>query len=217
MKPADDPNADYKALVRRGYDRCAAAYDQARKQETEQALTALTDRLTDGAVVLDIGCGGGVPVSRDLARRAAVTGVDISGEMIALARHNVPAGTFIHGDIMALDFLPAHFDAVVGFYAIFHLPREEHEVLFRRIHRWLKPGGYLLATLSAQNEPAYTEDDFFDVTMYWSNFGLNEYRTMLQNFGFKLLEVSAVGHGYSDETHAPDEHHPLIFAQKGTR
>ncbi|MCJ7549336.1 MAG: class I SAM-dependent methyltransferase, partial [Anaerolineae bacterium] len=64
MKPADDPNADYKALVRRGYDRCAAAYDQARKQETEQALTALTDRLTDGAVVLDIGCGGGVPISR---------------------------------------------------------------------------------------------------------------------------------------------------------
>ncbi len=216
MKPANDPNTDYKALVRRGYNHCAAAYDQARRKETEQTLTILTDRLTDGAAVLDIGCGGGVPLSRDLARRAAVTGVDISGEMIALARYNVPAGTFIQGDIMALDFPPARFDAVVGFYAIFHLPREEHGELFRRIHQWLKPGGYLLATLSARNEPAYTQDDFFDVTMYWRNFGLNEYRTMLQNFGFKLLEVSAVGHGYGDGTHTPDEHHPLIFAQKGT-
>ena len=95
MKPDNDPNTDYKALVRRGYDRCAATYDQARRQETGQALTVLTDRLTDGAVVLDIGCGGGMPLSRDLARRAAVTGVDISGKMIALVRHNVPAGTFI--------------------------------------------------------------------------------------------------------------------------
>ncbi len=92
---------------------------------------------------------------------------------------------------------------------------EEHEALFRRIHRWLKPGGVLLATLSERSEPAYTEDDFFGVTMYWSNFGLDEYRSTLKDIGFEPLDLSAVGHSYRDETQTPDEHHPLLFARRG--
>jgi len=214
LKPAGDPGTDYKTLVREGYDRCAVDYAQARRGETEQALAHVTLRLGSGARALDIGCGGGIPVARELARVATVTGVDISDEMITLARQNVPTGTFIRGDIMAQDFPPAHFDAVVSFYAIFHLPREEHEVLFRRIHRWLKPGGYLLATLSARNEPAYTEDDFHGVTMVWSNFSLDEYRGLLLETGFELLEVADVGHGYDEVDDVPVEVHPIVLARR---
>ena len=99
--------------------------------------------------------------------------------MVDRARANVPGGTFIHSDVMSVDFPPSHFDAVVAFCSVFHLPRKEHARLFRRIHGWLKPGGYLMATVSLWNEAAYTEDDFFGVTMYWSNYGLEEYKEML--------------------------------------
>jgi ubiquinone/menaquinone biosynthesis C-methylase UbiE len=216
MKLANDPTVDYKAMVERGYDCCAAAYDEARKAETEQTLAMLIERLDNEAVVLDVGCGAGVPVARECARRFTVTGVDISGKMVDRARINVPEGTFIHGDIMSIDFPAAHFNAVVAFYSIFHLPCEEHEELFRRIHRWLKPGGYLMATVSARNESGYTEDDFFGMEMYWSNYGLEKYKELLEKLGFDLLEVTIVGHGY-DETHqTPEERHPLIFAQKST-
>jgi len=217
MKPADDPTIDYKALVQRGYDRCAVTYDEARKQETEQALNMLMSHLDDGAAVLDVGCGAGVPVARDLAQRFTVTGVDISGKMVDRARVNVPGGTFIHRDIMSVDFRSSHFDAVLAFYSIFHLPRKEQEELFGRIHRWLKPWGYLMATVSVCNEAAYTEDDFFGVTMYWSNYGLEEYKQILERLGFDLLQVTIVGHGY-DETHqTADERHPLVFARRGSR
>jgi hypothetical protein len=37
--------------------------------------------------------------------------------------------------------------AVVSFYAIIHLPVEEQPALFAHIYRWLRPGGYLLATV----------------------------------------------------------------------
>jgi SAM-dependent methyltransferase len=164
--------------------------------------------------VLDVGCGPGVPIARALARRFTVTGVDISSAMIARARANVPEGVFIHGDIMSVDLQPAHFDAVVAFYSIFHLPREEHPELFRRIHRWLKPGGYLLATVSARSQEPYTEDDFIGVPMYWSNYGLEEYERMLAEIGFDPLESAVIGHGYEEAHQAADEHHPLIFAQK---
>jgi cyclopropane fatty-acyl-phospholipid synthase-like methyltransferase len=214
VKPADDPTIDYKRLVECGYNRCAAAYEEARSGETEPPLALLMARLADGAMVLDVGCGAGVPVARELASRFMVTGVDISAHMVDRARVNVPEARFIHGDIMSVRFPPSHFDAVVAFYSVFHLPREEHGELFRRIHRWLKPEGYLMATVSVCSESAYTEDGFFGVTMYWSNYSQEEYKGILERLGFHLLAVSMVGHGY-DETHqTPEERHPLVFAQR---
>jgi len=214
MKPADDPNTDYKALVQRGYDRCAAEYERARQEGTHPELTLLMDCLDEGARALDIGCGAGVPVAGTLAQRFQVIGVDLSSEMIERARINVPMASFIHSDIMDVQFPSNHFDAVVSFYAIFHLPREEHPELFHRIHRWLKAGGYFLATVFDTREAPYTEDDFFGVIMYWSNFGLKEYQQLLTEIGFRLLETSAVGHGYNASEKISEEHHHLIFARK---
>ncbi len=86
--------------------------------------------------------------------------------------------------------------------------------MFRHIYEWLKPGGYLLTTLSLLSEEAYTEDDFFGVTMYWSNYGLDEYKEILCEVGFRLLETTAVGHGYTEAHREPAEYHPLFLAQK---
>ncbi len=214
MKPADDPNIDYKALVQRGYDRCAVRYDQARQNEAHPELALLMDRLDDGARVLDIGCGAGVPVARALAQRFQVTGVDLSSEMTKRAKANVPGATFINSDIMVTQFPSSYFDAVVSFYAIFHLPRDEHPELFRNIHRWLKVGGYFLATVAQTSEAPYTEDDFFGVAMYWSNFGLEDYRKLLIEIGFQLLEAGVLSHGFNADEDISEEYHPMIFAQK---
>ncbi len=213
MKPASDPTVDYKAVVRQGYDLCAAPYAEARSEEVNPELALLTNRLHEGAAVLDIGCGCGVPIARTLARQCHVTGVDISDEQIRRAQRNVPEGSFIHGDIMAMEFPLSRFDAAVAYYALFHLPREEHPELLRRIHRWLRPGGYLLMAVTRFAEAPYTEDDFFGVTMYWSNYGLDDYQKMLTEIGFKLLETTVIGHGYAEDKPAPAEQHPLIFAQ----
>ena len=92
--------------------------------------------------------------------------------------------------------------------------REEHGALFRRIWRWLRPGGLLLCTLSHRNENAYTEEDFFGVTMYWSNYGLAENLEMLSEVGFEVLEVSSTSGGWADEVEAEAEDHPLVLARK---
>lgn len=175
MQSANDPDIDYRALVQRSYDQIAEGYERKRHHAVYPELGWLTARLPAGAMVLDIGCGSGVPIARQLAAQYQVTGVDLSAVQIRRAQHNVPNGIFLHSDIMALSLPAASFDAVVAFYAIFHLPREEHQHLFERIATWLKPGGYLLATVANTAEEAYTQDDFFGATMYWSNYGLAEY------------------------------------------
>ena len=114
---------------------------------------------------------------------------------------------------MSMDFDEGRFDAAVAFYSIFHLPREEHEGLFRKIFRWVKPGGYFLCTLSRRDEPAYTEDDFFGVTMYWSNYGLERSLMTLEKVGFDVFEVGSTAGGWEDEMEAAREDHPLVLAR----
>lgn len=211
MKPALDPTIDYKRLVAEGYNTCAAAYEQARRETVHPEIKWLKRQLPNRAHVLDIGCGSGLPVARELAKRFVVTGVDISGEQIRRARENVRHAEFFHSDIMSLDFPAESFDGVVALYAIFHLPRGEHARLFRNIRRWLKPGGYLVATLACEAEEAYTENDFFGAEMYWSNYGMTEYRAMLAEAGFEIVDLAEAGHGYSAD--APAEAHPLVIAR----
>ena len=215
MKPANDPTVDYRQLVREGYDRCAPEFAKARAGDTQAGLDALLARLTPGSRVLDLGCGPGVPVAARLAREHVVTGVDFSASQLALARGSVPQATFLEADMLSVDFSPASFDAVVAFYSIFHLPRESHPELFQRIYRWLAPGGYLLASVTHWREDAYTQDGFFGVTMYWSNWSRGDYERFARELGFELLPADTLGHGYHDGEPRRPESHPLLFARKG--
>ena len=196
------------------YDRLASAYAESRVGETHPELEWLLERLEDGSAVLDIGCGAGVPVTQLLAKRFAVTGVDVSKEMLRLARANVPNANFVRADITSVEFDESTFDAAVAFFSLFHIPREDHARLFRRIRDWLKPGGYLMCTLSLDSETGYTQDDFFGAKMYWSNYGLPEYEELLTGIGFTMFANKIIGHGLSEATYASSERHPLVLARR---
>jgi len=84
-----------------------------------------------------------VPCTQILAKHAAsLVAVDISATQLELARENVEVKEgvgkveFVRSDMHALSFPPGTFDAVVGFYSIIHLPREEQVVLMERISGW---------------------------------------------------------------------------------
>ena len=72
----------------------------------------------------------------------------------------------------------------------------------------------MLCTLSHRNEAAYTEEDFFGVTMFWSNYGLAENLETLSEVGFEVLEVSSTTGGWADEVEAEEENHPLVLVRK---
>ena len=209
MKPAD-PSRDYRLLVARGYDSCAQAFNAARAGSDEDLLVELGARLTTGARILDLGCGG-LPVSRSLTPRHTVVGVDISRQQLLHARVAMPSGRFVVGDMTTIAFRPQSFDAVLSFYAIFHTARSTHEALFRRIHDWLRPGGLFVASFAGDDAAGYTED-FFGVEMYWSNFALAPYLEMLSSCGFRVVDHRIISHGYDSD--APAEAHPLVFAEK---
>ncbi|GGZ46526.1 methyltransferase [Streptomyces inusitatus] len=104
------------------------------------------DALPPGcATALDIGCGEGL-LARRLARRVpSVTGVDLSGEMIARARDTGPPSvTFARADFRdpAHEALPAGgFDFVSAVAVVHHVDFSE---AVAAIDRLLAPGGRLM-------------------------------------------------------------------------
>jgi SAM-dependent methyltransferase len=132
-----------------------------------------------GGVVLDLGCGCGVPLTRDLAGGGyAVTGVDLSAVQVERARRLVPAARFLHADATEVAFPASSFDAVVSLYALIHLPLDEQPPLLGRIGRWLRPGGWFLATTGYRAWTG-TEDHWLggDAPMWWSHADVATYRT----------------------------------------
>jgi SAM-dependent methyltransferase len=196
---------DPKRVVESGYDRIAETY-RTRNATWPNARTPyvqlLLDRLPEGAVVLELGCGTGEPVARILATHFAVTGVDISGQSIALAREAVPNATFLRADMASLEFPPASFDAVIAFYSIIHLPREEHAPLLGKIAAWLRPDGLFIASLGASATEHGYEADWHGAAMFWSHFDSETNRELVRAVGLEIERATeeTTGTGSDAET-----------------
>jgi ubiquinone/menaquinone biosynthesis C-methylase UbiE len=191
----DQPSerTDRKHLVEQGYDRIARDYLATKPGEAAQVLSTLillTTYLPDGAKVLDLGCGAGVPATQFLSRRFDATGVDVSAQQLELARTFAPNATLIKSDMTALSFPEATFDLVVAFYSIIHVPREEQPALVVNIYEWLKPGGRFLATWPLVEWEGEEKDwQGWGGTMWWSHFGGVDNLSMLREAGFIIESV----------------------------
>jgi SAM-dependent methyltransferase len=192
-----------KEIVARGYDAVALRYAEWAGQIDSPAMAwvrELDAQLDDGADVLELGCGRGVPATRELARRHRVTGVDISAVQIELARHHVPEASFVHGDAMELEVAPASFDAVVALFVFGHVPVEEQAGLIARISLWLRDGGCFLGTFATGAAGQGVDDDWLGVPMFFASLGGEAYAPLLRDAGLEPLRDEIVvqnepGHG----------------------
>jgi SAM-dependent methyltransferase len=185
-----EAKGDPKQIVARGYDAIAlryAAWAATLGAPTMRYVRELDRRLPNGADVLELGCGRGVPATRELAKRHRVTGVDISAAQIALARHHVPEATFVHADMTELDLPPESFHGVVALFSILHVPRDEQGELLERIGDWLRQGGLFLATLGVGGSPGSVEEDWLGAPMYSSSWDEDTYRELLGAAGLELV------------------------------
>jgi ubiquinone/menaquinone biosynthesis C-methylase UbiE len=125
------------------FDAIGERYDDVFPHKSGQIIATqwVIDRLPAGGRVLDLGCGTGVPTAGMLAETGLdVVGIDVSTEMLALARRNVPTGRFVAMDLMELDGSLGRFDAVCAFFSLLMVRREDVPRALRRVRTVLKPG-----------------------------------------------------------------------------
>ena len=184
----------------------AAAYEHTRDlrsfifQERKKIVFELFD-VTHGTV-LDIGCGPAVHTDRLTQLGCTVYGVDVSEEMISIARSKqFPKTTFLIGTIERLPFEGAAFDAVLCSGVLEYL--ENTEAAIREIVRVTKPRGTVIVTVPNG--------------LSWLNKLDLGMRQMLR-FAYERLRIralqSAMTHGYRPRYFSPKKLERL-FAQQG--
>ncbi len=103
-------------------------------------------RDTNGYALLDLACGTGEQCNY-FSECFAVTGLDLSAEMLKCARAKLPHLRFVQADMFNFSF-PAPFDAIASLYGSvgFADGKEQLEQGFACVYRHLKPGGVFLLT-----------------------------------------------------------------------
>jgi ubiquinone/menaquinone biosynthesis C-methylase UbiE len=181
---------DVKRIVETGYDAVVDRFAEwqrgvegsTRLQRTEELLRLLPERPD----VLELGVGAGVRSTRLLAERGALTGVDLSSEQLRRARERLPHATFLQGDLTQLDFPSASFDAVIALYVLNHVPREELAPLADSVVRWLRRGGYFLATFSTNDERGWC-GEWLGVEMFFSGLPKEANRGLVEEAGLVVV------------------------------
>jgi ubiquinone/menaquinone biosynthesis C-methylase UbiE len=125
------------------YDDLVGAKDYGSESRFLESLARRLVR-SRGRAWLDVACGTGRHLSF-LRRHYSVTGVDLSREMLRLARRRLPRTRLVLGDMRSFR-LDETFDVISCLYsAIAHLRTERDlEATFVNLARHLKPGGVVI-------------------------------------------------------------------------
>ncbi len=117
----------------------------------DRAYDRLVNHIGDGQQVLDIGCGTGALTVRAGRQGATVKGIDISAQMLEIARRRVfEAGLeetveLVETGVAELDDEAAeHYDVVTSGLCFSELSDEELAYTLSQVTRVLRPGGLLL-------------------------------------------------------------------------
>jgi len=200
---------DMRKIVEKGYDEGEYAthyrkQDKLNKLEVK-FLSKLFKVLKSGKII-DFGSGTGIPYDSYLVKKGFnVTGIDISQKHIDLAKKNVPKAKFVKGEFSTLKLKNNSVDAIVSFYAIFHIPRSEHKKIMKKMYNLIRPKGYILITLGI-NEMKMAVGKFIDSKMAWSSYSAEKNKRLVEQTGFKIKLL--------EEEHHNSEHHLWILAQK---
>lgn len=96
--------------------------------------------------VLDAGCGPGRHAKELIAKGARVIGIDISEEMIRLAKEHCPVGAdFYQADFERAEFKPASFDLIIASLSLMY--SRDLNPVFDNFGRWLNRRGRLIFSI----------------------------------------------------------------------
>ena len=188
-----------------------AGMEKGHRPVGEQAISRMN--LTPDARVLDIGCGSGwaALVIADVAASGGVIGIDISDEMIEVARaesSNYPNVRFEVATAEALPFADNKFTHAFSMESLYYY--SNIATALNEIHRVLQNGGRFVSVvdLYAENEPSHQWIPTLKVPVQLLSTG--EYRTLLSQSGF----VNIVDERLHDPTPVPDDYAGGSFATR---
>jgi SAM-dependent methyltransferase len=168
----------YLRATRTAYDIVAVDYERLLRDELnakplDRAMLAAFSELSRApgtGPVADLGCGPGRVTAHLHSLGVNVFGIDLSPEMIAVARRTHPGLRFEEGSMTGLDLEDDALGGIVAWYSTVHTPPDVLPTVFAECHRVLAPGGHMLLAFKVgdqrwHRDQAYGHEVSLDV--YW--------------------------------------------------
>tara|TARA_R110002020_G_scaffold24751_1_gene81033 strand:- start:120 stop:719 length:600 start_codon:yes stop_codon:yes gene_type:complete len=132
---------------------------------------------------LDIGCGCTGRFIDFLQQEGFMPeGVEISDEMLRLAKQKHPDVTFHHQDICQWQPLEKY-DFITAWDSIWHIPLVQQESVMTKLIGSLNKGGVLIFSFGGTDEPGEHTDSFMGPEVYYSTLGTNGFVSLLMKLG----------------------------------
>lgn len=152
-------------ITRNAYDDIATVYAEfteniLARQPYDRAMLAVFAELVHAngsRTVADIGCGPGRITAHLNTLGLEAFGIDLSPEMITLARRRYPELTFTEGAMEQLALGDASVGGLVAWYSTIHLPPERLPQVLTEFYRVVEGGGHALLGFQATDAPDTVE------------------------------------------------------------
>jgi SAM-dependent methyltransferase len=154
--------------TRSSYDTDAAGYaekvrgllDQMPYLRASLTLFAELVRGAGGGPVADVGCGPGYVTGYLHDAGVDAFGIDLSPEMIAIARRDYPGLRFEVGTMTDLDLADGLLVGLIAFWSVIHVPDYAIPGVFEQFRRVLRPQGLLLVGFHVGDETRHTSEGY---------------------------------------------------------
>ena len=158
----------------------------------KEAANAFISFLPKNGSVLDLGCGAGYKSKFLDEHGFAVTSLDFSKSMLAIAKKRLPGGTFICADIFDELPLETQFDGIFAEAVFLHVPKKDADATLQNVVKHLKSGGYCYISLKEVREGIEEEvkkEEKYGKSFerFFSYFTINEMRDLLKRSGFEIV------------------------------
>lgn len=180
----------------------------------DESYDVICGNVKMGGSVLDLACGPG-NISRYLLQRRPdlnVLGIDISANMVDLARKNIPGARFIKMDCRNFEDLGKKFDAIVGGFCLPYLSQVESAQLMLAAGRALVNGGLLYVSFveGQPGDSGYKTGSTGD-RVYFYFHALQEIGKQLADAGLSEIQVFKLKYGKPEEQ---EQLHTVVIARK---
>lgn len=167
----------------------ARKYDPIVSDEDLVFLNIFLGHLKSGAYIVDLGCGTGFSAGYFEKKGMTAEGVDLSSNMIAIAKRNYPSILFVIEDMR--QFVPEkEVDAVWAGYCLFHLEQNDFEETLKKIRSYLKPGGIFgLVMQEGEGELDVDEPLLPGEKIYVHLYTEEQLKILLTKHGFETIEI----------------------------
>lgn len=170
----------------------------------EQAIQRM--RVPDDARVLDVGCGSGwaTRLLAEYAVNGRVTGIDISDEMIRVARessHSFRNAEFQLASAEQLPFTDGEFTHAFSMESLYYYANMP--AALKEIHRVLQPGGFFVAVMDLFEENKATHQWVDTLNVPIQLLSATDYRSLFSSAGFtnvsdeRLFDPTPIPENYS--------------------